>query len=434
MAIFSSTFRTEPWWWNAYRPGGFEPLDLPAHVDVAVIGAGYAGLSCALELARQGRSCLILDSGQPGAGASTRNGGIVAGGRSVGRRYTKTPIGEERSLESRRAEAAAAFDHIEGVIADNAIDCGWHRTGSFSGAWTKAHFQEMAQKVDGLNAVTAGEAALVPQDRMLEELGSDFYRGGMVVERGAHLHPALYFKGLLDLVLAQGVPICAETKVLGLAPQEDGWAVDTDKGVLRAGDVVVATNGYTGDAFPKLQRRIVPLNSYMIATEEIPQDIAPSLIRKNRGVSDTCRLLTYYRMCPEGKRLLFGGRAKFSPSAPEETAPILHRFMVARFPQLEGIRITNAWTGFVGFTLDESPHLGALDGVHFALGCNGSGVAMMSYLGHRVAQKIADPARFRSGFEDLALPEKWYYNGTPWFVPVAGRYFGLKDKIDRRLD
>lgn len=408
-------------------------MALPERVDVAVVGAGYAGLSCALELSRRGRSCLILEAGQPGAGASTRNGGMVSGGRSVGRRYSRTPADELQSLEARRAESAAAFDHIENLITENEIACGWHRTGSFTGAWTKRHFQQMAEKMAGLNAIAPGEASLISPEEMREELGSEFYRGGMVVSRGAHLHPALYFKGLLGLVQKAGVPISAETAVRRLHPLEPGWRVETERGAVIAKDVVIATNGYTGAEFPAFHRRVVPLNSYMIATEEIPSEIAAGLIPKNRGVSDTCRLLTYYRMCPDGKRLMFGGRAKFSPTSPEETAPILYRFMLDRFPQLAGIRITHAWTGFVAFALDESSHLGKLDGLHYALGCNGSGVAMMTYLGHRIAAKIADPTGFSSSFEDQAMPERWYYNGTPWFVPLAGRYFGMRDKVERML-
>ncbi len=140
---------------------------------------------------------------------------------------------------------------------------------------------------------------------------------------------------------------------------------------------------------PEFKRRVVPVGSYIIATEELAPEIAASLSPKNRSIADTRRVLTYYRMSPDGKRLIFGGRAKFGHTDPVETAPILHRFMLDRYPQLKGVRITHAWTGNVAFTLDEMPHMGRFDNLHYALGCNGSGIAMLSYLGFQTGRKIA---------------------------------------------
>ena len=166
----------------------------------------------------------------------------------------------------------------------------------------------------------------------------------------------------------------------------------TERGEVQAEDVVIATNGYTGDITPPLKRRVVPLASHIIATEELPAELAASLIPKRRTLSDTRRVLCYYRMSPDGKRMVFGGRARFTPVPPQVSAPILHRFMTERFPQLRGAKMTHAWTGNVAFTLDALPHMGLRDGMHYLLGCNGSGVAMMTYLGWQTARKIAGAA------------------------------------------
>ncbi len=202
---------------------------------------------------------------------------------------------------------------------------------------------------------------------------------------------------------------------------------------MRAKHVVVATNGYTGDATPQLKRRIIPVASHIIATEELPADLARSLIPRGRTINDTPRVLTYYRMSPDGKRMVFGGRARFTAVGPEVSAPALHRMMTDRFPQLAGAKVTHAWTGNVAFTFDYLPHMGEIDGMHYALGCNGSGVAMMSYLGHQTARKIIGGGNRVSAFEDLDFPARPFYTGNPWFLPIVGGWYRLRDRIDRAV-
>jgi glycine/D-amino acid oxidase-like deaminating enzyme len=198
----------------------------------------------------------------------------------------------------------------------------------------------------------------VPRERQREEIASDYYYGGMVVERSASLHPALYYKGLLEACRRRGIAVCADAAVEGIARAGAGWQVTTSRGAVRAGDVVIATNGYTGALTPRLKRRIVPIASHIIATEELPDDLARSLIPKSRTLSDTKRVLCYYRMSPDGKRMVFGGRARFTQVDPLLSARVLHGYMTERFPQLRGARITHGWTGNTAFTLDALPHHG----------------------------------------------------------------------------
>src|SRR5262249_30065245 len=154
---------------------------------------------------------------------------------------------------------------------------------------------------------------------------------------------------------------------------------------------------------------VIPVGSYIIATEELPIELAASLLPRNKSVYDTRRVLTYYRMSGDRRRLIFGGRAKFGTFDPVATAPVLYRFMTDRFPQLCGVRITHAWTGNVAFTFDETPHMGKMDGLNFALGCNGSGVAMMTYLGTELARRIAGRSNIRNAFETNDFPDHWAY-------------------------
>jgi glycine/D-amino acid oxidase-like deaminating enzyme len=374
----------------------------------------------------------VLDAAEPGFGGSTRNGGQVSGGVNVGKRIINRALTPEEAKPFLN-DAMDAFTHIESVITENRIDCGWTKSGYFLGAWSKGHFEAMAKKIDHLNAEAGSDAFIVPPERQREEIGSDYYRGGMVVSRAAHLHPALYFKGLLDLAQRAGVPIASKTPVMKLTQENTStWRVETPRGIICAKDVIIATNGYAGDVTPDLKRRVVPVGSYIIATEELPPGMAASLSPKNRSFADTRRVLTYYRLAPDGKRLIFGGRAKFGFTDPVETAPMLHRFMLDRFPQLEGIKITHAWTGNVAFSMDELPHMGVRKGMHFALGCNGSGIAMMSYLGRETARKVLGLQNRTIAFDREDFPTHPLYNGNPWFLPMVGAYFRAADWWDRR--
>jgi glycine/D-amino acid oxidase-like deaminating enzyme len=432
--IYHSTFKAKPYWWEAYQPTAQDPLDLPPKVRVAIVGGGYGGLSTALEAAKQGVDSVVLEAAELGFGASTRNGGGVSGGVNIGKSFSGKSLdpGSDRA-QAVLADGADAFSLIERLIVEESIECHWKKTGRFAGAWTPAHYAGQAKKIAQLNSVARSSAYMVPRERQREEMASDYYYGGMVVERSANLHPALYYKGLLDACRARGVPVCARAPVTKITERDGGWLVRTARGDVWADEVVIATNGYTGDITPELKRRVVPLASHIIATEELPADLAASLIPKGRTLSDTRRVLCYYRMSPDGKRMIFGGRARFTPVTPLQSAPILHQFMTDRFPQLRGTKVTHAWTGNVAFTLDAMPHMGRQDGMHYLLGCNGSGVAMMTYLGWQTARKIAGVANRVSAFDSEEFPTHPLYTGNPWFLPAIGGWYRFRDKLDRGL-
>lgn len=432
--VFHSDFKAMPYWWEAYHPTAQDPLDLPARVRIAIVGGGYGGLSTALEAAKQGIDCVVLEAAELGFGASTRNGGGVSGGVNIGKSFS----GKSLDPESDRARAVLAdgsdaFALIERLIEEEGINCHWDKAGRFVGAWTPSHYAAQAKKIALLNDVAKSQAYMIPRERQREEMASDYYYGGMVVERSANLHPALYYKGLLDACRRRDVPVCARAGVEKISERNGGWELRTTRGTVQADEVVIATNGYTGDVTPQLKRRVVPLASHIIATEELPEDVAKSLIPKRRSLADTRRVLCYYKMSPDGRRMIFGGRARFTPVTPLQSAPILHRFMTDRFPQLKDAKITHAWTGNVAFTLDALPHMGRQDGMHYLLGCNGSGVAMMTYLGWQTARKIAGVANQPSAFDTEDFPDHPLYSGNPWFLPAIGGWYRFRDNLDRSL-
>jgi glycine/D-amino acid oxidase-like deaminating enzyme len=432
--IFHPDFQPLPYWWEAYEPSAGELAPVPGEARVAIVGGGYAGLAAALELAKCGVAAVVLEQGALGIGASTRNGGSVSGGVNIGKSFSgrAAAVAPERA-QALLADAADAFSLIERLIAEEEIDCCWQKRGRFVGAWTPKHFAAQQQRLAGLNDAAQSGATMVPRERQREEIASDYYYGGMVVERSASLHPALYYKGLLDACRRRGIAVCAKASVEKIAANGAGWRVATSRGTVIAGDVVIATNGYTGTVTPALRRRVVPIASHIIATEELPEDLAASLIPKRRSISDTKRVLCYYRLSPDGRRMVFGGRARFTPADPVLCARVLYGDMTERFPQLAGARVTHSWTGNTAFTFDALPHMGEAGGLHYCLGCNGSGVAMMTYLGTQTARKIARVANAACAFDGPEFPGHPLYTGNPWFLPVVGGYYRMRDWLDRLM-
>jgi glycine/D-amino acid oxidase-like deaminating enzyme len=432
--ILHRDFTPAPYWWEAYKPVAGELVEVPRRTRVAIVGGGYAGLSTALELAKHDIDAVVLEAGELGVGASTRNGGAVSGGVNVGKSFTGRVVDIDRGRAERiLADSGDAFALIDRLIDEERIDCFWEKPGRFVGAWTKAHFAAQSGRLGLLNAAAQSGAYMVPRERQHDEIASDYYHGGMVVERSGKLHPALYYRGLLAACRRRAVVVCAKAAARRIAPAGSGWRVETSRGPLLAAEIVIATNGYTGDLTPALKRRVVPIASHIVATEELPGDLARALIPRGRTLSDTRRVLCYYRMSPDGRRMIFGGRARFTQVDATLGARVLHRYMTARFPQLHGVKLTHAWTGNTAFTLDALPHMGQSDGLHFCLGCNGSGVAMMTYLGWQTARKIARAANYACSFDVPDFPGHRLYSGNPWFLPAVGGWYRLRDRIDRLL-
>src|SRR5437763_9382511 len=238
--IFHPDFLPRPYWWEAYTPTSGELAPVPREARVAIVGGGYAGLSAALELAKHGIDAVVLGRGALGVGASTRNGGSVSGGVNIGKSFSgrAAEVAPERA-HYLLADAADAFSLIERLIAEEGIECFWMKRGRFVGAWTPKHYASQEKRLASLNDDAQSGAYMVPRERQREEIASDYYHGGMVVERSASLHPALYYKGLLDACRRRGIAVCAEAaveKIGANGPNGDGgWRVETSRGAVLAG-------------------------------------------------------------------------------------------------------------------------------------------------------------------------------------------------------
>ncbi len=434
-SIFAPGFKTTPWWWEAAEPPRRDSV-LPGDVGVAVVGGGYAGLSAALTLRRLGHDVAVLDAERIGWGASSRNGGMVSGGLKVASGALEKQHGAERAKAIAQA-AAASFPFIEETIAREGIDCDYVRCGRFVPAWTRKHYDALAARADFIAEVTGLPTAMLPRERQHEALGSDHYHGGMTADASGSLHPGKYARGLAAAADHAGARLVDGVRVNAIRREGSGFRLATDRGSIRAGAVLVATNGYSRDergksAMPWLARRMIPVGSYIIATEELPHYAIDKFFPGRRMISDTKRVLNYFRPSPYGNRILWGGRASFGPTDPATAAPVLHRYMTAVFPELKEVQVTHAWTGNVAFTFDFLPHIGVQGGIHYAAGCQGSGVAMATWLGHRAALKIAGAENEPFALDGLRFPTLPLYSGNPnWFLPFIGGWYRLRDHIDR---
>lgn len=406
-----------------YRP----PSDPPARAHVAVIGGGYTGLAAARAIAQAGGEAVVLERETVGAGASGRNAGFVLPGFQVGLETLVSHFGLERA---RRLfdDSLAAVALVERLVTEEQISCHWSRVGYLHLAAKPAHQRQLAEERDRLASDFGYATELLDRDALRSELASAEYHGGLLDPAAGALQPRAYLEGLRDATVRSGVRLVEQVAVERIRRDGAGFQLETGRGVLLADHVVVATNGYTGGLHPWIARRVIPVGSFIVATAPLDPALARRLIPRGRVMADSRNLLRYFRLTPDG-RMVFGGRAAFLPEALEQSLGILSRELVTVFPELAAVPVEFGWGGRLGVTINQLPHLGLTpDGVHYALGYGGHGVANATWLGDRLGRVIAGKAEWPplAGTSFAALP---FYAGRPWFLPLVGAYYRLRDWV-----
>ncbi len=428
--VWAEGWKDSPYWLDGLVPPDAATGALPKKADVVIIGSGYTGLNAAIECARGGRSTLVLEAETPGHGCSTRNGGQISTSVKPSLERLTATYGAQQGRAIRR-EGEAALEWIEERIASEKIDCEFRRVGRFHAAHRPQAYDELARNAEKVSQTEGIEAYAVPKSEQLSELGSEAYHGGVVFPRHASVDPAKYHHGLMRTAMAAGAQVFGQACVTNISGKTGAYLVTSAKGTVQARDVIVATNGYTTSVTPWLQRRVIPIGSYIIATEELPTDLMDRLSPKDRIASDSCKVVYYYRPSPDRKRILFGGRVSANETNPKISGPRLYDDMCRIYPELSDYKISHSWMGTVAYTFDEMAHTGTHEGIHYAMGYCGSGVSMASYLGMRVGQKVLGLTEGKTAFDDTPFTTRPLYTGKPWFLPPMVAYYRWRDKFQR---
>jgi glycine/D-amino acid oxidase-like deaminating enzyme len=378
--------------WAATAPEGprLEALTGSRRTEVAVVGAGYTGLSTALHLASAGIECTVIDRHEPGWGASGRNGGQVLPGLRLQRAELRGVFGTEVGDGTyERVETAADF--LFALVERHGIDCDLVKGGSIRLAHTERGMALLSENHATL--VREGVASrLLDAEAVTREVGTHGYVGGRLDPRSGTLHPLKYARGLAKAALDAGAILYRDTAATALRREGDRWRVVTPESEIIASRVVVATNGYTDELWPGLAQTMLPLNSFQIATAPLTEAQRAEILPSRACFSDTRRLILYAQRTRD-HRLVLGGRASFTLTDRAADYDVLRRVLTGLFPQLRDTPIDYRWVGRVALTRDHLPHLHApAPGLLIAVGFNGKGVAMTSLMGKIIADHIRAPA------------------------------------------
>jgi glycine/D-amino acid oxidase-like deaminating enzyme len=410
---------------------------LPERVDVAVIGAGFTGLSAARVLAKRGATVAVLEAETVGWGASSRNGGMVLTGLKLGTGTLIARYGRE-ATRGMYAASLASIDCVEQIVREESIECDFVRCGHLEVACKAKHFVEFQQAAEVIAREFNHPLRAVQKEQLSAEIGSAIYHGGLVDETSAGVNPARYVAGLARAAERAGVAIFERASVNAIERAANngsgGWKIATVRGSLHAKDVLVATSGYTSGVTPMLQKKIIPIGSYIIVTEVLPASLSAELSPRNRMIFDSKNYLYYYRLTPD-RRMLFGGRAAFFPETAttiRSSAEILRAGMITVYPQLRNAKVEYVWGGTLDFAFDIMPHAGKMDGMYFSVGYAGHGVGMSTYLGGKMAETICGGAALdENPFAGIPFPGAplGLYDGRPWFLPFAGAWYKFLDWV-----
>jgi gamma-glutamylputrescine oxidase len=408
------------------------PLNGEVDCDVAVVGAGLAGLSAALELAQRGRRVVVLEAQHAGFGASGRNGGQAIHGLACDMSVIEAQLGMD--------DARCVFDlSIEALelmrqrIATHRIECEW-QDGFLSVATSPRKARALAQWVRRMEQAYGYAMQLADARHLRDWIDSPRYHGAAHDPRSGHVHPLKYTRGLAQATVRSGAMLYESTPVTALH-QGARTVLETPRGRVRAGQVLLAANVYLRGLAPKLAARIMPVGTYIVCTEPLDPARLTSLIPSRSAVCDTDVVLDYFRPTAD-QRMLYGGRVSYSTATPRDLAGSLQRRMVQTFPQLARTRISHAWGGFVDITMNRAPDFGRLadtghgSNVYYLQGFSGHGLALTGLAGRLVAQAMTTDA---SGFDLFArLRHRDFPGGTRLRVPamVLGMaWYRLRDLL-----
>lgn len=410
------------------------PDPVHGHFDVAIIGAGFTGLSAARSLAKAGVSVAVLEADHVGAGASGRNGGHLNNGLAHGYASAKAQLGETRAHALYKA-----YDHsidvIEDIVKTEGIQCDFRRAGKLKLASKPSHVEGMKANFELLQTEVDPETRWLDRSDLTSQVGSDGFHGAILFEKSAMIHMGRYVTGLATAAQRHGAKIWERAPVTARVKTQTGWRLATSRGDLTADRIIAATGAYSGQVktapLGYFRKRIIPVGSFIIATRPLSDAEAEMAMPGNRTCVTSLNIGNYFRLSPDN-RLIFGGRARFSADSNQQSdaksGAILRKSLAQIFPQLSNIDIDYCWGGLVGMSKDRFPRAGEADGMLYGMGYSGHGAQFSTLLGQMLANKALG-IQEETPLDGLTWPTVPALSGRPWFLPLVGLWFGLKDRL-----
>ena len=415
------------WWEDDCHPVPCEVGLLPGEIECVVVGAGLTGLTAALTLARRGMSVLVCDAQNPGQGASSRNGGMIGGGLRLSLDRLIARYGPDLSTRLLSELHIESTEFALRLMKRVKIECNFQLTGRLNVFWRSAEYDPMMRNLEQLQSMVPVSATPVARQDLHHEINSSAYRGAILYDLHGGLNPAKWVAGIRNAALRAGAQVQSQCLVQHVERAGSGFRLHTCRGNVRAGVVLLATNGYTTKSLGRTSRYVLPVPSFIVATRGLDEDFVHALIPGRRMVVETRQRHCYYRASPDGTRIIFGGRAALFKPSDRFFERQLRMLLAGIFPQLRGVELTHRWWGKTGFTFATLPHVGQIDGIWHALGYCGNGNGMAPWLGYKAALQILGDPEGETAFANIPLPSRWYYNGYPWFMPLADIRFRLQD-------
>ena len=402
----------------------------PDDTDYLIVGSGLTGLAAALRLARAGNAVTVLDQGEIASGASSINGGMVSPDVKAGMRAVEKAYGPELATEMWEA-TVRSVEIIDELDREHGLDAIVAR-GGMTGLGLHARDEgKFADQVAWYNERFGTNWSTVDRDEVKGLVaGSEHFISGFHEPEGIGIHPARFVFGLAGAAQNAGVILAPGTDARSVESAKSGFLVRTNRGQIRAGTVLVATNGYTTSRpVPRLARLVVPVGSYIIVTEPVGEAEAKSIFPTNSMSYTRRRILNYMRRTHD-HRILIGGRRNLRTDLDlAQSADDLRRRLVDFWPQLEDAAITHVWGGKLAVPFDLLPHIGRIDGVWYAMGYAGHGVGLATLLGHDLAGMLLGDSP--SVFSKIRHSGRFYYRNKPWFLGPASVLYRNLDRIGR---
>lgn len=426
MGLSADSYDKALWWATSGEP----PLAQAAlsgrvETDLAIIGGGFTGLSAALHLAEAGMAVTVLEARHAGFGASGRNGGQVIPGLKYDPDALLAKFGPERG-QALIDLAGGAADAVFDLVARHQIDCAPQRSGWIQAAHSPRALGPVMNRARQWQA--RGVAVeLLSQAEIAARTGTGIYHGGWLDPRAGSLNPLAYARGLGRAALAAGAQIFEDSAALSLTPSGTGWEIRTEKGILHAARVLVATNAHSRGLVEGLERSILPVQSMLVATDPLPQDLRQRLMPGGVVLSETRKLAFYMRQSPDG-RMVLGGRGAVGATEDPRLMAALEAGLKRTFPELAGLPIARRWSGQLALTMDGLPHLHCpAPGLMALLGYNGRGIALATAFGRMIADWLTqgrEPAFPITPIRAIG----WHRMREP-VMNLGIRWYWLKDRM-----